>query len=138
MLSSWLFQTILVSGGKASNRLIVSLQTREYPGRSERVHGYIPDLDVPAAIDLCPHAENIFTTPDAQNGSTNLLSGLHELIANDGQQKVLPIAVSHAFLQPHNPFPASFICLIFPDGPDAILENMIVGDGGQQGRSFEM
>jgi len=65
MLSSWLFQTMFVSAGRARMRLIVSL-------RQVSIYRYrvcrpicIPNLDVPSTIVLSPDTQNILTASDA-------------------------------------------------------------------------
>lgn len=88
-----------------------------------------PNLDVAAAVVLCPNAEDVFTTPDAEDNAANLLTGLGELVTNNGQKELLPVAISYTLLQTHDPLSTPLVFFVFPDRPYAMLEQIIVGHG---------
>lgn len=87
---------------------------------------YEPDLDVAPTIDPRPDTQHILTASHTQYSTTNLLTGLSELITYDCQQQVLPVSVRDTFLQPDDPFAASLILVILPYGPDALFEDVVI------------
>ena len=92
----------------------------------QRIKIYEPNFDITPTINPRPDTQHILTTPHTQYSSTNLLTGLSELIAYNCQQQVFPVSVRDTFLQPDDPFAASLILIVFPNWPDALLENVII------------
>lgn len=85
---------------------------------------YSPDLHVPAAVVLRPDAEDVFTTANTHDSATHLFTSLGELVANEGKKKVFPVSISDAFLETHDPFASSLVLFVFPNRPDALLEEV--------------
>lgn len=119
---------MLVSGGNASKRLIVSLRALATTPKAGKAGtgGYIPNLDVPSTIDPSPDIQNILPAAHAQNSTTNLVTRLGELIPNYGQKEILPVPIGHALLQPNHPLPTFLVRLIFPNRTHPFAEDMVV------------
>lgn len=69
----------------------------------------IPDFDVSAAVILGPDAQDVLLSSNTDDGATNLIAGLHELIANHSYKKLLPVTIRNALLQPQNPLATFFV-----------------------------
>jgi hypothetical protein len=132
-LESWLFHSSLVSGGKDKIRRIVSLG---YVSGVRARWGWertnVPNLEDPLSVSTSPDAEDVLAIPDAEHHPAHLLTGLAELIANNGKQQVLPISVGNAFSQTHHPLPSVLILLVLPYWPNAFLEQVVVRDQRQR------
>lgn len=91
----------------------------------------LPDFDVAAAVVLCPDAEDVLAASHTQDKAAHLLAGLVELVANARHEQLLPVAVCDSLLKAHDPLAAALVLLVLPHGPDALLEDVVVGDGRQ-------
>lgn len=133
MLSSWLRQMIWVPSGRPRTRFTVSLpvSVTVKTGTDERL-GNIPDLNVAAAVVLRPDAEDILSASDAENKAADLLTRLVELVADAGHEELLPVAVRNTLFQAHDPLASALVLLVFPHRPDALLKDVVIGDGGQR------
>ena len=129
---------MLVSAGNASSRLIVSLFGSLAGPTHHWIVSYIPDLNIATAVVLGPHTEDVFLLSDTQDRPANLIAGFQELVSDDGQHETLPVPICHSLLQPHNPLAAFLVGIVFPHRPDALLENVIVGDGREKRRRLEV
>ena len=89
----------------------------------------LPDADVLAAVKLGPDAEHILAAAHAQNSASHLLARFPELIAYDGEQKIFPISIRNTLLESDDEFAPFFVFFVLPDGPNALLEYMVVGYG---------
>jgi len=130
MLSSWLLQMMFVPSGRSRTRFTVSLPLVSKTRSKSIKRRDSPDLDVAAAVVLCPYAEDVFATPDAQHDATDLLSRLTKLVANDCHEQLLPVAICHTLLKAHDPLAAPLVLLVLPDRPYAVLEQVVVADCG--------
>jgi hypothetical protein len=124
--------------GKAQNALdrlsVICVRTASMTSTAN----HIPYLDVATAVVLGPYAEDILAAPHTQHKAADLLACFHELVADEGHQQLLPVAVGDALFQTHDPLATALVLLIFPDRADALFEDMVVGDGGQRRGSLEM
>lgn len=98
----------------------------------------IPDLDVSPTIDPGPDGQHVLSAPYAENGAANLVAGLRELVTDHGQEEILPVPIGHSLLQPNHPFSTLLVGFILPHGTDALLENMVIGDGGKERGPFQV
>lgn len=98
----------------------------------------LPDFDVSSTINPRPDTQHVLSAPHAKNGTADLIASFRELVAHHGQQKILPVPISNALLQSDDPLSTFLVGLIFPDGTDALLEDMVVGNGGEEGWSLQV
>ena len=98
----------------------------------------VPNLEDPLPARTSPDAEDVLAVPDAKDGSADLLAGLAELVADHGEQQVLPVAVGHALSQAHHPLPAILVLLILPYWPDTLLEKVVIRHQRQRGRALQV
>lgn len=82
----------------------------------------LPNFQHAATSRPRPNTENVFAIADAEHSAANILTSITKLIADKREQQVLPVAVSHALLHPHNPLSAFSIHLVLPDGSNILLE----------------
>ncbi len=87
-----------------------------------------PNLDVSPTVDLSPDTQDVLATSHTQHCSAHFLAGLHELVANNSKQQIFPIAICYPFLQAYDPFSTSLVRFIFPNRPNAVLEDVVVRD----------
>lgn len=107
--------------------------------RENRLHRKgIPDLNIPPTVNPSPDTQNILAAPHAENSTANLVGCLCKLVANDSQQEILPVSISHTLLQPYNPLAALFIRIVFPYWTNAFLEDVVIGNGREKRRSLEV
>ncbi len=95
-------------------------------GKNMRRRSDVPNLEDPLPARTSPDAEDVLAVPHAKDGSADLLAGLAELVADHGEQQVLPVAVGHALSQAHHPLPAVLVLLVLPYWTDSLLEEMVV------------
>lgn len=86
----------------------------------------LPNLEHATAVCTGPDAQDVLPVPHAQHGATHLLASIAELVANEGQEEVLPVPVRDTLLHPHYPLPALLVDIVFPDGADISLEEVVV------------
>lgn len=86
----------------------------------------LPELQDPLSTRTSPDAEDVLPVTDAHHNTANLLTGLAELVANNGKQQVLPIAVRNALLEAHHPLATRLVLLVLPYWPDSLLEEVVV------------
>lgn len=98
----------------------------------------LPDLDVSSTVDPRPDTQHVLSAPHAKNGTADLISSFRELVAHHGQQKVLPVPVSNSLLQSDDPLPTLLVGLIFPDGTDTLLEDVVVGNSREERWSLQV
>ena len=73
-----------------------------------------------------PDGHDVLLKSNAHDGAANLLAD-HELLAEHGQDDVLPASVGDALAQADDPLAAVAIRLVLPHGFDAFLEEVKVG-----------
>ena len=84
-----------------------------------------------------PNGQNVFAVPNGNHNPTDLVADLGlKLVPNDGQDKALPEPGSEPFLDPQNPLAARQIVL--PNGPNALLEEVVLGDMAQVIRALQV
>lgn len=88
----------------------------------------VPNLDITPTIDPRPDTQHILAASYTQHSTADLLTSLSELVAHNCQKQILPVSVRDTFLQPDDPFASSLIFVVLPYWPDALLEDVIVGD----------
>ena len=98
----------------------------------------VPNLEDPLPVRTSPDAEDVLAVPDAKDGSADLLAGLAELVANHGEQQVLPVAVGHALSQAHHPLAAVLVLLVLPYWTDPLLEEVVVRHQRQRRRALQV
>jgi hypothetical protein len=136
---SGLLLTSLINSGALGNAVIVALPDNvSVCGEGEQPFDGLSDLNVSPTVDPGPNGQNIFTTSHTENSAANFVTGLRKLISNHGQKKILPISVRHTLLQSDDPFSTLLIGLVFPYWPNPLLEDVIVGNGRKERRSFEV
>ena len=100
--------------------------------------GDIPNLEDASTVGPRPNAQDVLAVAHAQYGATHLLAGLGELVADDGEQQVLPVAVGDALAQAHDPLAAALVLVVLPYGPHALLEEVVVRDQRQGAGPLEV
>lgn len=114
---------------EALDRLTRGCDVSQWTMAGDRVAAIdVPDLDIAPTINPRPDTQHIFAASYTQHSTTDLLASLSELIAHNCQKQVLPISVRNTFLQPDDPFASSFILVVLPYWPNALLENVIIRD----------
>lgn len=98
----------------------------------------LPDLEHPSTIPCTPDAQNVFTIPDAHDSTTDFVTGIAELVTNERKHQIFPVAIRNTLLEAHDPLSALSVLFILPDGPDALLEQVVVGNKGQSRGPLEM
>lgn len=98
----------------------------------------IPDFDVAPPVISGPDTQNILAPTDTQYSTANFIASLQELISNHSQKKVLPVSIRHTFFEAHNPLASSLVRLIFPDGSNSFLEDVVVGNSRKKRGSLKM
>jgi hypothetical protein len=132
MLVSWLFHSSLVSGGNDKTRLMVSLGRQSACIRhGVREEGALPNLENPLSLGPSPDADDVLAVPDTEHNAANLLTGLAELVTNDGEQQILPVAVRNALPQAHDPLASVLVLLVLPYWANALFEEMVIRDQGK-------
>lgn len=130
---------MLVSAGKESRRLIVSLEPKlDIHGGEIKQVLYIPDLDVAPPINPCPNTQNILAASDTQHSTADFVSGFRKLVPNHSQEEILPVSIGNPLLETYDPLTSPLVRLIFPDGANPLLEDMVVGNSGKKRRPFKM
>ena len=89
----------------------------------------IPDLDVSAAIVLCPDTEHILAASNADHSAAYFLTSFEKLISNESKQQILPIPVRNPLLEPHDPLATLLVLFVLPHRPNVLLEEVIIGHG---------
>lgn len=90
---------------------------------------YSPNFDISSAINPGPHTQHVLTAADAEHRPTDFIAGIAKLVTDDRQQQVFPISVCDTFLEPYNPLATLLVRLVLPHGADALLEDVVVGNG---------
>lgn len=161
MVLNGLFATLLINGSALLDARVVAFKLYASVGWEveDALHGFttvkvlaashsfvtclmtwgnLPNLEHTTAIGSGPDAQNIFTVAHAQHGTADFLASITKLIADEGKQQVFPVAVSNALFHPDDPFSSLSVDFILPDGPDILLEKVVVGDNGQRRGPLEM
>jgi len=99
---------------------------------------YELDLQTARPVHPSPDTENILVSSDAQNSPTKILTGITKLIADNRQEKFLPVSSADTLLQTDVPLPAPPILLILPNRSDSFLKEMIVAHVRQNTRPAQM
>jgi len=84
------------------------------------------DLQAARPVHSGPDTKNILVSSDAQNSPAKILTGITKLIADNRQEKFLPVSSANTLLQTDVPLPAPPILLVLPNRPNSFLEEMIV------------
>lgn len=103
-----------------------------------RLFFHIPDFDVAPPVNPRPHTQNIFAASDTQHSAADFISGLCKLVANHSQEEILPVSIGNTLLETYDPLTSPLVRLIFPDGANALLEDMVIGNRGKKRRTFKM
>jgi len=77
-----------------------------------------------------PDGDDILLVPQRHHSTADLRAH-HELLAEHGEDQVLPATRREALLQAHDPLATVFVGLVLPHGADAVLEEMDVAVAGQ-------
>lgn len=133
------FLTSLVNRRALSNAVVMALPYDVGVSREgKQTFDRFPDLNVPPTVNPGPDTQNILAAPHAENSTANLVGCLCKLVANDSQQEILPVSISHTLLQPYNPLAAFLICIVLPYWTNAFLEDMVVGNGREKRGSLKV
>jgi len=95
-------------------------------GNPREIGIYELDLQAARPVHSSPDTENILISSDAQNSPTKILAGITKLIADNRQEKFLPVSSTDTLLQTDVPLPTPPILLILPNRPNSFLKEMIV------------
>ena len=86
---------------------------------------------VPVGAGLVPDGDDVLAVPDGDDGAANLAVGGGELLPEEGQDDLLPVAGGQALAQPHDPLAALGVVGILPRRLDALAEEVVVRGGRQ-------
>src|SRR4051794_11057968 len=98
----------------------------------------MPDLDVAPPVNPRPNTQDVFAASDTQYSTTDFIASLRKLVPNHSQEEILPVSIGNPLLETYDPLTSPFVRLIFPDGANPLLEDVVVGNGRKKGRAFKM
>lgn len=85
-----------------------------------------PNLDVSSAIILGPDIQNVLAAADTQHCTTDFLTSLHKLVANNGEQQIFPVSVCYSLFEPYYPLAPPFVRFVFPYWSNPLLEYVVI------------
>ena len=84
---------------------------------------------VPVGAGLVPDGDDVLAVADGDDGAADLPVGGGELLAEDGQDDLLPVPGGQALPQPHNPLATLGVAGVLPRRLDAVTEEVVVRRG---------
>lgn len=81
---------------KVANGILVRWIEKSCGG--SKIWSNIPDLEHATAVGPGPDTQDVLAIAHAQDSTTYVLSGIAELVADEGKQQILPVPIRHTLL----------------------------------------